>query len=43
MKDEKGNEINSVILLSKNIERFIRLGEKLKFVLVENLITQFLK
>ena len=42
MKDEKGNEINSVILLSKNIERFIRLpGEKLKFVLVENLITQF--
>ena len=42
MKDEKGNEINSLILLSKNIERFIRLpGKKLKFVLVENLITQF--
>ncbi len=44
MNDENGNEINSVILFSKNIKRFVRLpGEKIKFILVENLITQFFK
>ncbi len=43
MSHGKNKEINSVILLPKNLNRFIRLlGEEHRYVLLEDLITRFI-
>ena len=43
MSHGKNKEINSVILLPKNLNRFVRLpGEEHKYILLEDLITRFI-
>ncbi len=43
MSRGKNREINSVILLPKNLNRFVRLpGEEHKYILLEDLITRFI-
>ncbi len=43
MENVNGKSVNSLLILPKNIERFIRLpGDKQKYVLLENLIIKFL-
>ncbi len=44
MIDDKKNEINSVILLPKNLNRFVRLpGEEHNYIFIEDLIGKFLE